>query len=357
METKETVAQVWQKLEAVRKAKIPTHEREQWQPLIGAYIAERLFWNELLDTLRGAWEAQNPSRDLQDILPASRPAPRAQGLTRPQILADIAAAHANRDPAVIRFRETVLGGSLLSPQEISSWIARQHEQERGRPDVFLDGIPLPVESTLRNEGSRGFIPDPPLCIGAEHPANRWYYVLLEYATPEDRRARSVPVAHGGVLAGLRVLSTSLAERYKWQPAQATGFVLTGLPPVLRTIDATWAPSFFQTEQGSVTALSQVVLTLDPTLRPSQVSAAFQTIRQQLLGAHWQEVNERQLALARFACQRTPEEAWEQRMAAWNTEFSQWSYKEKDLGHFKRDCQHALTKLLAPVPFLPPMPPS
>jgi hypothetical protein len=124
------------------------------------------------------------------------------------------------------------------------------------------------------------------------------------------------------------------------------------------MDATWAPAFFQTEQGRVTALSRVVLTLDPMLLPEQVAAAFQAIRQRLLGgAHWYEINERQLALARFACQRTPDEPWEQRMAAWNTEFSRWSYKEKDLGHFKRDWQHALTKLLAPVPFLPPMPPS
>jgi hypothetical protein len=357
MDTKEMVAQVWQKLEAVRGARITAKEREKWQPSIWAYIEGRLSFDELSYPMRVEWDDENPSRAIKAMLPASQPVPHVQGLTRTQILADIVAAHANRDPVVVRFRETVLGGVLLPAQEIGAWITQQHEQERDRPDAFLDAIPVPAGYTIRDEGPRGIVPDPPLCVGAEHPAHRLHFDLLEYATPEDRRVRQLPVGHGGVLAGLRVLSTSLAELYKWQPAQATGFVLTGLPPVLRTIDATWAPSFFQTEQGSVTALSQVVLTLDPTLRPRQVAAAFQTIRQQLLGAHWQEVNERQLALARFACQRTPDEAWEQRMAAWNTEFSQWSYKEKDLGHFKRDCQHALTKLLAPVPFLPPMPPS
>jgi hypothetical protein len=102
----------------------------------------------------------------------------------------------------------------------------------------------------------------------------------------------------------------------------------------------------------VIALNRLVLTIDPTLSPKEVHNYFQSIRQRLFGAKWRDLKENQLELARFIIHSDQEEPWPQRMAAWNTEFPQWSYEE-DLGHFRRDCQNAIKKLLAPIPLTTP----
>ena len=320
-----------------------------WLSLVLEYIAGRISWDVLVMSDLRVWGDQSPSPRIKDMLESSQPASSVKGLTRTKVLEEIAAAHASEDSQVAQFRKEVLGGRLLKAQDIQEWINKERDKERERSAIFLDAVPLPPGHDTRVGAHGGIVPDPPISVGEEHPAGRQRVDLLEYGTPDSALAWRVPVAHGGILARLHHLSTTLAQRYYWQPAQATAFVLTGLPPVLRTIDATWEDtSFFQTQAGSVTALSRLVLTIDPTLSPKEVHNFFQAIRQRILGAKWRDLNESQLALARFALPRIQEEPWEQCLAAWNTEFPQESYKE-DLGHFKRDCQHAIKKLLAPIP--------
>jgi hypothetical protein len=353
MDIKKSAAQVWKEIEAVLRHRVPEDERLPWQPFITAYIEKRLSWDELTYPIREIWADRRPSREIEEILKSSQPAPSIKGTTRTNVLEEIVAAHATRDPEVTQFRQEVLGGALLKEHEIHSWITQEQEKERERPAIFLDAVPLPPNHDIRDVAHRGIVPDPPISVGEEHPAGSMRVDILEYATPESHRARYVPVAHGGVLARLHHLSTTLAQRYSWQPGQATAFVLTGLPPDLRTIDATWGDlTFFQTQTGSVTALNRLVLTIDPTLSPKEVHNYFQSIRQRLLGAKWRDLKENQLELARFTIHCNQEEPWPQRMAAWNTEFPQWSYKE-DLGHFRRDCQNAIKKLLAPIPLTIP----
>ena len=348
MDKKKAAGQVWKEIEAVLGHSFREDERIPWQPLITAYSEKRLLWDEMISPIRLVLADRSPSRD-EEILKVTKPARSEKGITRTKVLEEIVAAHAARDAEVIQFREEVLEGTLLQEHEIQSWITQQQEQERERPALFLDAVPLPAGHDIRDGAHGGIIPDPPLAVGEEHPAGGLRFDLLDYGLPDNAWVRRVPVAHGGILARLHHLSTTLAQRYYWQPAQATVFVLTGLPPVLRTIDATWGDtSVFEIEMGNVTALNRLVLTIDPTLSPKEVHNAFQAIRQRVLGAKWRDLNEDQLKLARFILHRPQEEPWRQRMAAWNTEFPTLAYGE-DLSHFKRDCQHALEKLLAPVP--------
>lgn len=267
-------------------------------------------------------------------------------LTRHQVLTEVIATHATQDPTVIQFREEVLQGGLLSWNEIQGWIIQQRERETEQelPRLFLK-VPLPPSHDYRID-PHGVIPDPPVYVGESHPAWGWHREGLEYAIPNSHWVESIPIAYGGMLARLQQLSTELAKRYQWQPALATVFVLTGLMPVLLPIKGSSHPSEFETHEGTVTALSRIVLTIDPTLTPKEVSTAFQRIRQQILGAKWRDLGERQLALARFALHREDAEPWTQRMEAWNKDFDEWPYP--NVGNFKRDCQNAIEKLLAPI---------
>ncbi len=352
MDTNKNAMQVWKEVEDTLGDNVSKETREALLMVVTAYINKKMSWDDLMYTVREVGTLHRPFRTTEEILELTPPASSEKGITRTKVLEEIVAAHATRDPEVAQFREEVLGGALLKGHEIQLWITQEQEKERERPAIFLDAVPLPPSHDIRDGAHGGIVPDPPISVGEEHPAGSMRVDILEYAAPERRWVRRVPVAHGGVLARLHHLSTTLAQRYYWQPAQATAFVLTGLPPILRTIDATWQGSSFQIQIGSVTALSRLVLTIDPTLSPKEVSNSFQSICQRILGAKWRDLKENQLELARFTIHCDQEEPWPQRMASWNTEFPQWSYKE-DLSHFRRDCQNAIKKLLAPIPHTTP----
>ena len=185
-------------------------------------------------------------------------------------------------------------------------------------------------------------------IGEGHPAIGSYREALEYAIPNSSWIHSIPIAFGGALAYLHQLSITLAARYRWQRALATVFVLSGHMPVMEPIQHQCDWSEFATHAGTTTALSRIVLTLDPTLTPKEVSIAFQHVRQSVLGASWRDLRDRQLALARFALHRADDEPWPQRMKAWNKEVDEnWQYT--DVSNFRRACHNALRKLLTLIP--------
>ena len=320
--------------------------REDLVHVMDAYRRQVMTWEAFSQTVRAFTDKP---RRIKDI---AGPACHRKSMQRSRVLAEIVAADANQDPGVIQFREEVLGGVLLKAHEIQPWIAREREKERGRPGIFLDAVPLPPSHDIRHGAQGGLIPAPPLSIGEQHPAGSFHVDLLAYATPESDWERVVPVGHGGILARLHQLSTLLVARYHWQPGQATSFVLTGLPPVLSPIEATWEPVDLQTQAGRVTALGRIVLTIDPTLAPKEVHNYFQAIRQRILGAKWRDLKENQLALAQAVLHYSDEDSWSQRMDQWKTECPDRRYD--NISNFRRDCQNAVAKLLAPV--LPGMPP-
>jgi hypothetical protein len=318
--------------------------------VMDAYRRGGMSWEGFIQTVR-SWPHE-PQRQSPKIKGIPEPVCHGKSMQRASVLAALLAADANQDPEVTQFREEVLRGVLLEAHEIQPWIAREREKEQGRPGIFLDAVPLPPRHDIRHGAQGGLIPDPPLSIGEQHPAGSSHVDLLAYATPESDWERVVPVGHGGILARLHHLSTRLAERYRWQAAQATSFVLTGLTPALPPIAASLKPVDFQTQAGRVTALSRIVLTIDPTLSPKEVHNYFQAIRQRILGVKWRALKETQLALAQAVLHCRDEDSWSQRMDLWNTEFPNRPYN--NVSNFRRDCQHAIAKLLAPVPLAMPL---
>jgi hypothetical protein len=342
----ESVIQVWEQLETVLKGTFSESERTAWLDLVLLYTDGKCSWDVLESTIRGARRAYGQSHGTGEPRGPMQSASHERGATRTEILTEILAAHATNDQQVTQFRKEVLEGTLLIWSDIKEWIMKEHEKERELPKGLLDGVPLPPGHHVRS-GRRGeLVPDPPVCIGEAHPA--WHYRVetLDYAIPDDPWVHCIPVAHSGILGRLHRLSTQLAQKYRWQPAQATVFVLTGLIPVVQSINHKWDFAVFQTDTGSVTALSRIVLTIDPTLSPKEVHHYFQSIRQSSLGAKWRDLRDRQFELARFALHHGGEESLPQRMMSWNENFPQWNFDNP--GNFKRDCHDAIEKLLAPI---------
>jgi hypothetical protein len=353
IEMSESDTQIWTNLETALGERVSSEERFLWYDDIDSYKKGRIAIDVLADKIRNTrdyYGVRSRSRQPRGEMASglhTRMETRSTTPTRPELLAAVIAINAEQDAMVRHFRQDVLQGRLLPWSEIQGWIRQQWDRETAQelPKLSLK-VPLPPNHNYHSD-SQGLIPDPPVYVGKGHPALGIQKEALEYAIPDDAWVHRIPIAYGGVLARLQQLSLKLAGRYRWQPALATVFVLTGLMPVTQPIQDHCDWSFLETHAGRMTALSCIVLTLDPTLTPQEVGAAFQRIRQSILGAKWRDLNDKQLALARFTLHRDEEESWTQRMEAWNEECGKkWPYTR--ISNFKRDCHNALKKLLAPV---------
>jgi hypothetical protein len=350
--------QVWAELEDALEGALSDSEYDTWGDLVLLYANNKCSWVTLFNTIHGARKAygQVPEvrerlQRLQHTRPASdqtKSKKLERQLTRTQVLTEIIAEHAGRNQEVIQFREEILRERLLPWDEVQGWITQEHVRERQQelPRIALM-VPLPASAHLQTTAQGGMIPNTPLCIDETHPARGTHRESLDYAIPNDDWVHRIPIAYGGILARLQQLSTTLAQRYQWQPALATVFVLTGLSPVLQPIKTAYHWSELQTQAGSVTALSRIVLTIDPTVTPKEVSTAFQHIRQYVLGARWRDLADWQLALAQFTLQRADAELWPQRFEAWNKKVIK-KWRSDTVSNFKRACQNAIEKLLAPI---------
>lgn len=154
-----------------------------------------------------------------------------------------------------------------------------------------------------------------------------------------------PAQARGVLDSLDALqkqqltrvADQLARLYHWSPDQAQIFVLSGQPPGIHVVEASIVVA-------NPTALSRVVLTIDPQLTAHQVAAYYQAIRTHLVRGRTRALSQKHLTLAVFAATR-PHESWRIRMAAWNEEYPHWSYQRDS--NFGRDCLSARRRLLSP----------
>ena len=355
MELSEGITQIRAQLEHLLREPFSRSQWDSYGSIILLYTEGKLSFDGLLETIRevrashigigSRRESVGPMRSIPsrdktrtDPEPLSHPA-------RQLLLSEIITNHANRDAKVKRCRDEGLGGILLEWSKIREWITQENEKERGLPGMFLDSIPVPPEHHVGIGPQGGLVPTPLLCVDEAHPAGSMHVEDLAYAIPENPWVHRTPVAHGGNLLRLARLSTEIAQRYRWSPAHATVFILTGLIPVLERFKATFNYSEFTVTQGRLTALSRIVLTIDPTHTADEVKNEYQHMRQCILGAGWRDLQDQQLQLAQFALQREDEEPWAKRMAAWNKDFEPYY---KHVSNFKRDSLNALNKLLNPV---------
>lgn len=263
---------------------------------------------------------------------------------RQEVVSRLLAAEAAKDEKVRSFREKVLRGSLMKPQDVHRWIERQAEED-GPPSLWLT-VPVPTGYEVTSFTTFATT-EPPLTISEKTPAilvEKRYLSYLRYGLKygweelaDDPRGW-VPTAEGGVLDRLCQLSEGLAG-YGWDEASATNFVLTGEIPVVRSIEIRGSRA-----SGYLT-LARISLTVDPALSPREVADHYRRMRGRILKGRHRELSAKHMCLAAFAAGRPAGEKWREGMAVWNKEYPSWKYKTET--NFGRDCTQAVRRLLHP----------
>jgi hypothetical protein len=248
-------------------------------------------------------------------------------VVRSRLLAQNAAARED----VQAFRKGILGGRLLSPEKVEAWLL-EHAPKNGPEGLVLK---VAAPATTAFEGLTRL--KSPLTVSEILGTERSF---LDYATPEARHVKTLPVSSRGPLAQLRDLCESLARNYHWQPAQATVFVLTGQIPLISS--RKWSV------HASDVAGGRLILDVDPLLSPKQLARWYADIRKQLVPqrARVRQLSEKHLTLAHFISRRSSEEPWEKRRHAWNAAYPRWKYGHES--NFRRDAARAIARIAAPT---------
>lgn len=154
---------------------------------------------------------------------------------------------------------------------------------------------------------------------------------------ERGRARRVPVWGGSPLAWLRGLSEELAQRYRWEPAQSTIFVLTGEIPAVLALKVTKS---FQLSRQVLGDGAWTAEYLDATIDvkaaawvPSRtVARAYRKAQIEVLGSSGgKPPGLKNLELFRFVTKRMPAgfevmPEGNKLVSEWNEVHPQWAYK-------------------------------
>ena len=251
-------------------------------------------------------------------------------------LSRLLALEALREPEVIQFKETYLGGGFLDWEKIKEWIEAKAEAE-GEHSTYIEVVVppgaevRPSASGLRIESS---VPLAELATEGGIKAK-----FLTYGVPGDRWVKHTPVRAGGVLDELRKVCERLARDYRFTPDQACVLVLCGVTPYMVGVRA-------QTEvQSAHPAASRICLEVDPVVAPVEVQKRYSDIRQKLLKGSYQPLRDKHLRLAVFAAERRPPAKWAQVMDEWNREYPSETYDTDTI--FARDCTAAQRRLLRP----------
>lgn len=260
----------------------------------------------------------------------SPPKPVAEGPPSERLgyLSQLVALDAACEPAVIRFREEVLGGQLLDPSDwnvypfgsgaMAHWLS---EQSAKNPEQFEADIvywPDGVDQTLD------------VCRMKS-------YIAID---PEYR-------PEGGPVAWLHEISAHLGSQYRWKYGDAQWFVLTGEVPRLASMNVLRESRF------RYPGLARVTLTVDFALSPREIAEWYTKYRKDILnyespesvGKRNRPMTTKHLALAVFLHAHQGEK-YGHLMRLWNEERPEWRYTQ--VTNFARDAKHAHERLTGQV---------
>jgi hypothetical protein len=244
-----------------------------------------------------------PGKDDQEVVPEVGQYTRLRAEVLSEYLAKLAAIN----PEVVQFRNDVLTGELLTPEEARAFLSSPATRYLKRDTWQIYGIPARHTATLLDEsygstedGSFHWVrlrTDPP---GEEHTvsipnpqSNDSLYLA------ENGRDKRIAFWPSSVLGELRGLCKGLTKVHPWDIDQATWFVLTGETPFVRPIRAkkqeTW-----QTDGRAYTTIS---LTVQPWVPPEDVETVYRQLQKQVIGGAHGRVSDKNLNLLRFVIER------------------------------------------------------
>jgi hypothetical protein len=134
----------------------------------------------------------------------------------------------------------------------------------------------------------------------------------------DASPSGTQVLPGSVLDDLRRVARHLRASYGWDREHTTWFILTGVIPPFRPIDARWL-----TRGGGDFRLGEIQLTIAPWVPADHVRAVYRTVQRMIGGRERQRErgpNERTLEVLRFVVARTnhgESPDWETLRTEWN----------------------------------------
>jgi hypothetical protein len=298
---------------------------------------------------------------------------------RAATLGEYLSLRASLHPDVRRFRDKVLEGKLLTPQEAQAFI-ESPANSRFSPDYLKEkGVPLVrhsarfLEHGTRPEGdnSERFVEfesihiDPPGdTFVAQLPVSVAFDDLAKVRLPADTQqiaggepySRMVPIDEyayvsvypGSVLDYLGWLGLRLSEHFcsAWDEAQAAWFVLTGENSLPRSM-----AGHYDSATGEDLTYGTITLTVEPWAPANAVARFYQHLQQDVLGQRSRAPSLRNLAVFRFVTSELkdslvnagelediehlpPWPEFKRRWNAMNRSKPSWTYKH--LSKFQRD---------------------
>jgi len=251
-----------------------------------------------------------------------------------QALSRIISILANHNDEILEFRQEVLNGKLLKPEEVPEWIKSTAEKEGHTLTVTLN-VPAgdnPGESLVEQakQVASGFEQ------GKFVPGVGYSNVYLSYVNPRSEWREVVPINKSGILGRLK----HLAEQYKafWPEPQAVNFILTGIA----------YPISHARVRTRISCLSKVTLEVSPHLPGSKIKKLYLEERKKLLKLTGKKeeksrrLTEKHLTLAVFVVEEMG--SWAMKLRKWNRKYPQWAYPETARSTFARDCRKAYERL-------------
>lgn len=241
-------------------------------------------------------------------------------------LSRIVACLANQNQEVQKFREEVLGGRLLSLEEVPQWIEKQASKEQHTLTISLN--------VTAGEGwEERFLEEAKRFVEAEKAGGVWPHkediTLLDYISPPSQWIHRVAINKNGVLGRLK----HIAAKFKgiWNEAKAVHFILTGQAlPV--------SPARIRTTYGAV---PRITLEVSPHLKPEEVAKVYGKAKreyEQYFGQR-RKLSEKHLMLAIFGAEE--EGSWGQLVIKWNTRYShKYPKPYNDRSSFAKDVRAA-----------------
>jgi hypothetical protein len=277
-----------------------------------------------------------PGQKESDERPAGTESPpRAVPAGKPfQALSRIIAALANREQAIKDFRQEVLGGRLLTPEEVPQWIKSMSETE---------GLSLQIAFTvLQAPGWEDEVVKQAEAWAAARKQGKTYPAsasreTLSYVVPDSECRSTATINKRGILGRLK----RLAAQYEafWPEAWAVYFILTGeaYPVSYATVGRSLNP--FGT--------GKITLTVSPHITGDKVKGYFLEEKKRYLNetigqAKSRQLSDKHLALAVFAAENPVAYSWPGMMKEWNKQNPKWKYKHSF--NFARDCRRAYRNL-------------
>lgn len=239
----------------------------------------------------------------------------------------------------MRFREEVLSGELLDPQDVAGWVRNRLNEEGSSICIKVElppGVRVEMEGDSWRPTLKGHLEETALISveGTTLSIPKSREEIRQEASDGSAVAQfSVFIRWGSGLGHLKALAGRLSGDLGWKEHEAVGFILTGEPPMIPTART---QLFFSAPYRHP---ARIVMDISAQTKIEDVKKLFQKMRSQTLDGRvtrfrrYRQLTSKRSSLAVFLV-RHPMNSWDERREAWNKQYPRWNYKERL--NFRRD---------------------